>query len=137
MNRSFEGFIKGIEQFDYANLVNSGTVLQSFQIGNLAFVAVELELLENREGFWVFPDDIGDNHVLRDHGALLVVTLSQSRPYLPRRAFLTSGGTKPSMLPFREQTSLTMEEERYPYCRDVIIKSVSTFWLIQLFIWAI
>jgi hypothetical protein len=51
--------------------MHSGAMFEGFQIGDLALVAVKVELLEYGEGFGMFSDDIGDNHVLCDHGAHL------------------------------------------------------------------
>jgi hypothetical protein len=66
--------IEGVEQFGNGNLVNSGTMFEGLQVGNLAFVTIEIKLLEYRQGFGMLPDDIGDNHVFADHGEHLVVS---------------------------------------------------------------
>src|SRR5450759_255452 len=67
--------VQGSEQFGNGDLVDAGAMFEGFQIGDLALVAVEIELLEYGEGFGMLPDDIGDNHVLCDHGAHLVVSV--------------------------------------------------------------
>jgi hypothetical protein len=50
----------------------AGTMFKRFQISDLAFIAVEFELLKYGEGLGILSDDIGNNHVLCDHGAHLV-----------------------------------------------------------------
>jgi len=115
----FERAVQGVEQLADGDLVDAGAMLEGLQVGDLALVAVQVELLEYGQGFGMLPDDIGDNHVFGDHAEHLVVSvdtavmyIGQGSPYLARSAVLTSGGTNPSMLPFSEQTSLTMEDER-------------------------
>jgi hypothetical protein len=69
--------IQGVKQFADGDLVDAGAMFEGLQVGDLALVAVEIELLENGKGFGMLPDDIGDNHVFGYHGEHLVVSVRQ------------------------------------------------------------
>jgi hypothetical protein len=59
--------VQFLEEFFDIYLVDSGTVLQRFQVGDLALHALESETLENRNRFRVTTADISYFHISGDH----------------------------------------------------------------------
>ncbi len=78
--------IQGVKQFGNRYLVDTGAMFEGLQVGDLTLVAVELELLKYGEGFGMLPDDVGDNHILSDHGTHLVALRVQ--PVVKGRLFV-------------------------------------------------
>lgn len=106
------GLVQFIQELFDIDIVNAGPMLDGLEGGNLALHAFKAEALKNGDGLRVAENDVFDGHVAGNHVSLHVSQGDSERPNFSSRAILTTGGTKVSIGPRKEATSLTIDELR-------------------------